>query len=640
MSYNEKGDYNKALDYLQNALYIKFKVFKNNPNHPDIAASYNNLGLAYNEKGDYNKALDCFQKAFKIKLVAYANNLNHPAIAIAYNNLANVYNKTGEYNQAIKQHQVALDIKLIAYISNPTHPFIANAYNNFAISYIKKGEYDKAINYLQEALKIYLVVYASDLNQTSIAGIYNNFALIHTRKKEHDEAIQYYNKALYIDLEVYSSNPDHPVIASTYNNLALVYIKKKEYDKGIEYHQKALEIRLLAHFNSLCHRDIAESYHNLGAAYGKKGEHDKVIEYMQKALKIKLEIFKEIPNHPDIAFSYNNLALAYLNKGNYEQTYFYAKKYMAMTGEKEAYNMSLILLGNEALLKNEETEARKFYKEADPILEQISFKSKKFTDLQFTMVSKAYNNNLLLAAINYQKALANVDSELKYGNHYHNLACFYAVQGNIKKANTAFLKALDHSDVNPELHVEYAQFLILNANSLDVSSQETSKHLYATIHYSGDTIHSLQYSKIEQAAICHILGDIIKQKKTVITVNSKVLAYYLLIKNPEYIASDDSIDRLLYSFSEYSDSLSDDISARLLEDCVLSDSCSARLETSKFKEPTVSVDESKKSGNTVSNSGNTVSNIVETVESKNSLENDIVLHLAGSIENDNLDILL
>ncbi len=51
--------------------------------HPDIAASYNNLGIAYYGLGEYRKAIEYYEKSLFLKLKLYPDG-EHPDIATSY----------------------------------------------------------------------------------------------------------------------------------------------------------------------------------------------------------------------------------------------------------------------------------------------------------------------------------------------------------------------------------------------------------------------------------------------------------------------------------------------------------------------------------------------------------------------------
>ena len=47
-----KGDYDKALEYYNKSLAIRLNAL--GEKHPDVADSYNNIGMVYHAKGDYD----------------------------------------------------------------------------------------------------------------------------------------------------------------------------------------------------------------------------------------------------------------------------------------------------------------------------------------------------------------------------------------------------------------------------------------------------------------------------------------------------------------------------------------------------------------------------------------------------------
>ncbi len=231
--------YDKALEYQEESLNIRIKLLP--ADHPDIAASYSNIGNIFECKGEYDKALDNYGKSLNIRVKSLP--ADHLDTAISFNNIGNIYESKGEYEKALDNYEKSLKIRLKSL--QPNHPSIACIYNNIGLIYMNKQEYDKALEYLEK-----------DLN---------------------------------ISLQSLSAN--HPDIATSYNNIGLIYINKGEYEKALEYLQKDLNISL----ESLPpnHPDIATSYTNIGTIYKKKA-----IEYYEKSLNILLKSLP--PNHPDI----------------------------------------------------------------------------------------------------------------------------------------------------------------------------------------------------------------------------------------------------------------------------------------------------------------------------------------------------
>ncbi|CAF4351079.1 unnamed protein product, partial [Rotaria sordida] len=77
------GEYSKALPSYERSLEIQKIALP--PNHPDLAGSYNNIGLVYYNMGEYSKALSSYEQSLKIRKIALPP--NHPDFAQSYNNI-------------------------------------------------------------------------------------------------------------------------------------------------------------------------------------------------------------------------------------------------------------------------------------------------------------------------------------------------------------------------------------------------------------------------------------------------------------------------------------------------------------------------------------------------------------------------
>jgi len=611
--YTDLGEYDVAVHYYKEVFILHSRVYENRPNHSKIATNCHNLGNVYFKSGKYDKAVDYYNQALNIRRVAYDHTINHPKIADNYNNLGNVYKEQGEYDKAIQYYQQALNIRIRVYDSNSNHPDIAESYNNLGTIYKQKGENDDATYHFQQAFNIYMKSYEHLTRHPDIAMSCNNLGNICYSQRKFDKAFEYYATALALYQEIYSSNLNHPDIAMSLNNLGGIYKEKLEFNNAIKCCQQALNIYKELYRNNPNHPDIAMSLSNLGDIYQKNKNIEESIGYFKQALKI----YKNHPNHPEIAACYKglgsayieqkiydnaiinshnalaiyknlynqahiyiaethyNLSLGYFGAAQYEEAYYHTNESFIIFSElknsegtdrsRGMRDISLLQLGNAALLSGEIDIARSYYKEISPNYEKIEFSSQNFIMFQSRYIIILYNNHFLTAAINCQLLLLKVDPELQYENYYHNLACYYACHENIEEANGAFINALNHPNaaVTAALHAEYAQFLILNRNSnvINVNPQEISSHLYAAIN--NIIVRDLYYGSIEQKTVCDTLRNIINEKGTGITINPKVLSYYLLISNPEYIVSHDKSD-LLKIFEEYCNNLQEEVSFVLL----------------------------------------------------------------------------
>ena len=78
------------------------------PEHPDVATSYNNLATVLRGQGDLKKARKCLERALAIRQQTLGP--QHPDVATSYDNLATVLGGQGDLNKAKEHHERALAI--------------------------------------------------------------------------------------------------------------------------------------------------------------------------------------------------------------------------------------------------------------------------------------------------------------------------------------------------------------------------------------------------------------------------------------------------------------------------------------------------------------------------------------------------
>ena len=319
------ADYEEAIALYKRALRSAVEQFGDS--HPDVATSYNNIGLVYNDQGNYVKALESYNKALEIYLSVFGD--KHPNVATNYNNIAVVYFSQGNYAQALEYYNKALELYLSVF--GDRHPSVATNYNNIGGVYDSQGNYAKALEYYNKALEIRLSVFGD--RHPSVATNYNNIGSVYDSQGNYAKALEYYNKALEIRLSVFGDR--HPDIATCYNNIGGIY--RGNYAKALEYYNKALKI-LLSIFGDR-HPNVATSYNNIAAVYFSQGNYAQALEYYNKALEIYLSIFGD--RHPDVARSCYNIGAVYYNKGNYDQALEYYNKaleiYLSIFGDRHSY---------------------------------------------------------------------------------------------------------------------------------------------------------------------------------------------------------------------------------------------------------------------------------------------------------------
>ncbi len=156
------AEYGKARELYRKALEISERVL--GEEHPDTAASYNNLAGVHARQGEYGKAERLYEKAIEIRERVLGE--EHPDTAASYNNLAYVYASQGEYGKAERLYEKALGIS--ERVLGEEHPFTAASYNNLAGVHARQGEYGKAERLYEKSLGIHESVLGEGHPSTAI----------------------------------------------------------------------------------------------------------------------------------------------------------------------------------------------------------------------------------------------------------------------------------------------------------------------------------------------------------------------------------------------------------------------------------------------------------------------------------------
>ena len=205
--------YPESLYYYMKVLKIRKKVLPEN--HPDIATSYNDMGLAYGALGEYKKELECCLKALAIQEKVLPE--NYPDIATLYNNVGYAYGKLEDHKKQLEYYLKALAIREKVLPEN--HPDIVASYNNVGYAYGELADHKKELNYYLKVLAIQEKVLPE--NHPDIAASYNNIGCAYGELGEHKNELEYCLKALAIQEKVLPEN--HPDIATSYDNVGCMH---------------------------------------------------------------------------------------------------------------------------------------------------------------------------------------------------------------------------------------------------------------------------------------------------------------------------------------------------------------------------------------------------------------------------------
>ncbi len=289
----ERARYPEAEPLYQRALAIREKA--SGPDHPQTAASLNNLAQLYSDQGRYDEAEPLCQRALAIKENALGP--YHPDTATSLNNLAGLYLGQGRYAEAEPLFKRALAIREKE--SGPDHPNTAQSLNNLAQLYSDQGRYAEAEPLFKRALAIREKALGPDHPHT--ASSLNNLASLYCDQGRYTEAEPLHQRALAIREK--ALGPDHPLTATSLNNLALLYYDQGRYAEAEPLFKRALAI----HEKALGpdHPLSAQSLNNLALLCHQQGRYTEAEALQQRALAILEKALG--PDHPRTRVCRDNL---------------------------------------------------------------------------------------------------------------------------------------------------------------------------------------------------------------------------------------------------------------------------------------------------------------------------------------------
>jgi len=318
--YNEKGDYEEALEYYMKCLKIIQEVYGSN--HPKKAFIYNNIGNVYNKKNEKDQALECFEESLLIRKKAFGP--DHHITADIYNNIGNVYIDKRDYNKALEYFGKCLPI--CAKANRANSPETALVYYNIGVAYRKKGDYNNALDYFLKCLPIREEVYGADNSET--AHTYNNIGIVYKKTGNFEEALKYSEKCSKIYAKVYG--PNHPKTANTYYNVGIIYYNKNNYKQALKFYMKCLAIYKKVYGSE--YPVTADTYYNIGNVHRKEGNYDKTLINYKKCMTTREKILGK--DHIKTAETYYNIGAVYRKKDEYGKALKYLKKCLPIYEKK------------------------------------------------------------------------------------------------------------------------------------------------------------------------------------------------------------------------------------------------------------------------------------------------------------------
>ena len=495
--YRGQGAYEEAKPWCEKCLSVTRSRL--GEEHPDVAASLNNLALLYYFQGRYSEAEPLYQEALEMSKRLLGE--EHPDVAASLNNLALLYYFQGRYSEAEPLYQEALEMS--KRLLGKEHPYVATSLNNLALLYYSQGRYSEAEPLYKEALEMSKRLRGEE--HPDVAASLNNLALLYDSQERYSEAEPLYKEALEMSKRL--RGEEHPDVAASLNNLALLYKSQGRYTEAEPLYQEALEMRTRLRGEE--HPDVATSLNNLALLYDSQGRYTEAEPLYKEALEMRTRLRGK--EHPDVATSLNNLALLYDSQGRYSEAEPLYKEALEMRTRlrgKEHPDVATSL-NNLALLYDSQGR----YSEAEPLYKEALEMRTRLRGKEHPDVATSLNNLALLydsqgryseAEPLYKEALEMRERLLgeehpDVAQSLNNLAQLYNYQGKYTEAEPLYKEALEmrerllgeeHPDVADSLNNlaqlysflgKYSEAEPLYKEALDIAERKLGKEHPRTI---------------------------------------------------------------------------------------------------------------------------------------------------------------
>lgn len=234
--YFRKGDYDRALPLLEEALEIRRRLDRRNDTDSMVTATLlNNMGLMNYLAGRSEVAEPLFIEALELRREILPP--NHPEIAQTLTNLGLMLKDYGRPERAVALLEEALEVRRRGL--RPDHVRIAKAMHNLAMVYQKTGRRDEATDLFAEAIDAFRKQFGDSHPVVAIA--HNDYAALLFEMGQLDQSEQHYRTAQRIRNRLLP--PNHPHVAWSLNGLGRVLAARGQYDEARGLFERALAIR-------------------------------------------------------------------------------------------------------------------------------------------------------------------------------------------------------------------------------------------------------------------------------------------------------------------------------------------------------------------------------------------------------------
>lgn len=296
------GKYREASVCAQQVLEISKSILGNE--HPDTAASHNNLGAALQSQGDYAGARSHFEQALTIQQKVLE--ANHLSTANTHNSLGVLLMGQSEYARARPHFALALKIRQNAL--GEEHPSTATVHNNLGMLLQAQGDYAEARSHLEQALK---TVQKGMGDHPNTAASHNSLGSLFLAQGDYAAARPHFEQSLRIMQKL--QGEEHPNTATAHSSLGAILLAQGDNAAARVHLEQALKISKKALGDE--HANTAVAHNNLGSLLMAQGDYVAARLHIEQGLRIKTKVFGE--EHLETAAMHNALGALLHNQDDY-----------------------------------------------------------------------------------------------------------------------------------------------------------------------------------------------------------------------------------------------------------------------------------------------------------------------------------
>ena len=280
--------------------------------HPNVAASLNNVGRGLGQLGDLRRALEHFRKALEMQKRIHENK-DHPNVAASLNNVGHGLDQLGDFKRALEHFRKALEMQKRIH-ENKDHPNVAIFLNNIGRGLFQLSDLEGALDYYRKAFKMRKRIHGNK-DHSSLAGSLNNIGRGLFQLSDLEGALKHFREALEM-LKRIHENKDHPDVVISLNNVGGGLFQLRDFKGAFKHFREALEMQKRIHGNK-DHPNVAICLNNVGSVLGQLGDFEGALKHFREALEIQKRIHKN-KDHPSVAVSLKNVGWGLGQLGNFE----------------------------------------------------------------------------------------------------------------------------------------------------------------------------------------------------------------------------------------------------------------------------------------------------------------------------------